>query len=246
MPQDQASLAVEPREGPLDDPSMASQSLLGLDAPARDPRDDAAHAARLTALPRIVPFVGVHLVRALSRATAPPPAQRRHRIEQLLEQLTVVEIGFRQSDRERDPLGVDHKMALAARTALVRWIRARDVAPLFAATVELSMATRLQSISSAHANSCKSTAWSRRQRPRRVHVRNRRQQVEPLPQPSSSGSSCHGSPVRRTKTMPVNTWRLLTRGRPPFAPGPRSLGRMGATTAHNASSTRGFMSHTRF
>ena len=170
-----------------------------------------------------------------TRTASARAPQRRNRIEHLLEHLAVVKIGLRQSNRERDPLGVDHKMALAARTALIRWVRARDVAPLFAATVELSMATRLQSISSAHANSCRSTAWSRRQRPRRVQVRKRRQQVEPRPQPSSNGSSCHGKPVRRTKTMPGNTWRLLTRGRPPFGPGPRSRGRIGATTAHNLS-----------
>ena len=68
----------------------------------------------------------------------------------------------------------------------------------------------------------------------------------PLPHPCSNGSSCHGKPVRRTKTMPANTWRLLTRGRAPFGQGPRSRGRIGATTAHNASSTRGFISHRRF
>lgn len=176
--QDEAPLVVQPREGPLDDPAMPPQSFLRLDAPASDTRRDAAHPARLATLPIVVAFVGVRLVGAPSR-TAPATAPKGwDGVEQRVEQLTVMEIGLRQPDRERNPLGVDHKMALAARAALVRWIRAGDVAPLFAAAVELSMATRLQSISSAHANSCKSTAWSRRQSPRRVQVRKRRQLVE--------------------------------------------------------------------
>jgi hypothetical protein len=136
-------------------------------------------------------------------------------------------------------------MALAARSAFIRRVRADDVAPLFAATVELSRAARLQSISPAQLNSWSSMAWSSLQTPRRVQVRNRRQHVDPLPQPISSGSICHGSAARRTNRIPVNTCRFETRGRPPRFPGLRSFGNSGSMRHHRSSLRRGFMPHGR-
>jgi hypothetical protein len=43
--------------------------------------------------------------------------------------MAVVHVRRRESDRERDAGGVDHKLALAARSAFIRRIRADDVAP---------------------------------------------------------------------------------------------------------------------
>lgn len=58
-----------------------------------------------------------------------------------------MDVRWGQRDDERVALGVDHKMAFAPRLAFIRWILADDIAPLFAATLELSRATRDQSIS---------------------------------------------------------------------------------------------------
>jgi hypothetical protein len=182
------------------------------------------------------------LARTVAWSTGAAVLQRRNRFQHLLEQLTIVDVRVGQADREGNALGVDHNMAFAARSALVRHVRAGDVGPpRFAATVELSMATRSRSISSAHANSCNSTAWSRRQIPCFVQRRNRRQHVDPRPHPISNGSNCHGSPARSTNRVPVKTCLLLTRGRPPALPGFRSLGSNGSTTAQSASSRRGFI-----
>jgi hypothetical protein len=68
-------------------------------------------------------------------------------------------------------------------------------APLFAATVELSMATRVQTISPAQLISCSSSACNRFHTPRRVQLRKRRQQVEPLPQQNAISLESH-SPSR--------------------------------------------------
>ena len=243
--QDETPLSIEPRESSFDHPAVASQSFFRLNATASDTVLDAARSTGVSTLSEVVALVGMGLDRTVARPTRAAVSQGRNCFEHLLEQLTVVDVRLGQADGEWNALGVDHNMTFAARTALVRRVRAGDVAPLFAATVELSMATRSQSISSAHANCCKRTAGSRRQIPRLVHVRNRRQHVDPLPHPISKGRSCHGRPVRSTNRMPVNTCLLLTRGRPPVLPGFRSLGSIGATTVHSVSSRRGFMRHGR-
>lgn len=202
----QPTHGIEPREVAFDHPAMATEALLRLDTAPGDPSPDVARVASGATLPKVVSLVRVHLDGAPPRPTGTAPLQGRDGVQQLFEHLTVVAVRGRQPDRERDPGGVDHKMALAARSAFIRRIRADDVAPLFAATVELSRAARLQSISSAQLSSCNNSRCKRRQTPRFVHVRKRRQHVEPLPQFSSSGSSCQGSAVRSTKRMPVNAW----------------------------------------
>src|SRR5581483_6136996 len=221
--------------------AMAAQLRFRFDAATGNARDDAAPPARVAAFAMIVAFVGMRLGRTAPRSAAAALLQRWDGIEEFFEDLAVVEIRRTQSDREWDALGVDHKMAFATRLAFIRWIRADGVAPLFAATLELSMATRLQSISSAHASSFNNTPCSRRHTPRWVHCWKRRQQVEPLPHPISTGSSCHGVPVRSTNKMPVSTARFETRGRPPFRPCFRLRGNNGSTTAHRSSVTRGFI-----
>ena len=245
VPCAEASHRVEPREVPLHHPPVAAEPLRRVDTAPRNAIANAAHPARVTALPVIVSLVGMRFVRPVARTAGTGTVEGRNRIEQRLEELTVVDVRRRQEDRERNPLGVDHKMALAPRSALIRRVRAENVAPLFAATVELSRAARLQSISSAQLNSWSSAACKRFHTPRRVQLRNRRQQVEPLPQPISKGNSCHGNAVRSTKRIPVSTWRLDTRGRPPFFPGFGSLGSSGSMRIHSSSVTRGFIPHGR-
>lgn len=164
---EQASLAIEPREGPLDHPAVTSQAILrsrgarcaaGCRAPST-PRDTSGSRSPC----RRAPLSGA------AGAGHRRAGAARGRVEQFRERLAVVNVRLRQPDRQGDALGLDHKMASAARMALVRWIRAGDSALLFAATVELSIAARLQSISSAQANSCSSTACKCFHRPWRVH-----------------------------------------------------------------------------
>jgi hypothetical protein len=110
------------------------------------------------------------------------------------------------------------------------------LAPLFAGTLALSKLARDQSILSASPSSSSNAWWSCRQTPACCQSRNRRQQVEPLPQPSSVGSICQGMPLRRTKMMPLSALRLFTGGRPPLGRG-GSGGRSGATKLHSSSLT---------
>jgi hypothetical protein len=84
----------------------------------------------------------------------------------------------------------------------------------------------------------RSLSCSRTQTPAPCQSRSRRQQVEPLPQPSAWGNSRHGQPVRSTKMMPLKAIRSGTRGRPPFGFA-GSSGNNGSISSQRASGTRG-------
>jgi hypothetical protein len=153
-----------------------------------------------------------------------------------------VDVGRREPDRERDALPVDHNMALAARFAAIRWIRADllvGTAPPLAATLEPSRLARDQSIRSASPSRSSSTRCKRCHTPACCQSRKRRQQVTPLPHPSSWGRYSQGRPVRRTNRMPVKAARSEMRGRPPLGLG-GSGGSSGAIASQSASLTRGF------
>jgi hypothetical protein len=137
-------------------------------------------------------------------------------------------------------LGVDHQMALRPRFAAIRRIRPGVFAPLLAAILAESNEARDQSRCSACCKRLSNVWWRRSQTPAWCQSRSRRQQVMPLPQPSSCGSISQGMPLLSTKMMPVSAARSLRRGRPPLGLG-GSGGNSGATTAHSSSLTRGLL-----
>jgi hypothetical protein len=246
VPRSQTPEGIEPREVPLDDAGVPPEPFARFDAAARAPGNDPPRAAGAATLLEGVTPVGTHHPGAAARAAGAATRQGRNRIQHLLEPLAVIHIRRGEPDRERDAMGVDHKMALAARAAFVRWIRAEDVAPLFAATVDLCRAARLQSVSPAQLKSRSSSLCRRFQTPRIVQSLNRRQQVDPAPRWISVGSIFHASAVCSTKGMPVKACRLetVTLG-PPRFPGFGSGGSRGATFLHRSSETRGFITHGR-
>jgi hypothetical protein len=132
-------------------------------------------------------------------------------------------------------------MALAARFAAVCRVRADLLvrpSPPLAGTLEPSRLARDQSIRSVWPNRSSRTRWSRCQTPARAQSRSRRQQVTPLPQPSSCGRYSQGRPVLSTNKMPVSAARSGMRGRPPLGLG-GSGGSSGAIASHSASLTSG-------
>jgi hypothetical protein len=83
---------------------------------------DAAPRQRPAAARVVVALVGVQLGGAL----APPPGGRlgrRDRVDQRLEDDGVVAVGAAEERGEGDAGPVDHKVALRARLAAVRWVR---------------------------------------------------------------------------------------------------------------------------
>jgi hypothetical protein len=94
VPHDEAPKPMNPRERPLDDPSIATESRARLDAFARDPRRDAAHAGRDAEGAIIVGFVRVELLRPTPGTTA-RAADGRHGVQHRDEHLPLVKVGRR-------------------------------------------------------------------------------------------------------------------------------------------------------
>ncbi len=144
----EAAEAAQPGQSAFHHPAPAAQPLPGLDAAPGDARDDAALAARGPAEGVVVALVGVQLDGPLPGAPA-LATHRPDRVEQGSQLRAVVDVGRREPHRERDASGVDHQVALAARFAAIRRIRADRGAPPLAATLALSSAARDQSSWSA-------------------------------------------------------------------------------------------------
>jgi hypothetical protein len=230
----EASKPMEPRERPLDHPTVPAKPLARLHPTPCDARGDPAVSAGTSAARKIVALVGIQLGRALPRRPA-SAMNGPHGVEQLLELLGVVLVRWAELDREGKPPRVYQHMVLRARFAAIRRM-AGLVAPFFAGTLDASSAARDQSMAAAACSSSSRTWCSARHTPASFQSRSRRQQVMPLPQPISWGSISHGMPLRRTKRMPVRAARSGTGGRPPFGVR-RRFGSSGAIRAHNLSPT---------
>ena len=238
----QPAKARQPRQPALNHPAMTAQLLLALDPCARNPHRAPPLGERLPAARNVVGRVGRQLGWPLTRTTA-WPRDRHDGIEQVFKHPRSMRVGRRQAEREWDAAALDHNVALRARFARIRRIRSGRVAPFLAGILALSRLARLQSSCSA-APSRSSKVWcSRSQTPAACQSRKRRQQVTPLPQPSSWGNISQGMPLLSTKMLPVSAARSETRGRPPLGFG-ASGGKRGAMIVQSSSVTSGlFIMH---
>jgi hypothetical protein len=170
------------------------------------------------------------------------PAARPHngwnRIDEWEELGGVVGVGGREADGQRDAVPIDNQVVFGAGLATVGRVGTGGCAPLLARTLRLSALARDQSTVASSPSRFSSMVCSFSQTPAACQSRRRRQQVTPLPQPNSFGSSRHGQPVRKTKTMPPRAARSGTRGRPPLGLG-GSLGSSGSMAAQRSSGTSG-------
>ncbi len=233
----EAAEAVQPGEGPLDNPAMTSKLLAGFDAASCDAGLDASLLAGPAASAEVVGLVGMEPGRS-SSGPASFAVNRRDGIQQFIEGFAVVDIGSGQQEGERGALPVCDDMALGSRPAAVGWIGADRLTPLLAAMDELSRQARLQSSRSAWCRRRSSSRCSWSQTPAACQSRSRRQHVTPEPHAISCGSISHGMPVRSTNRMPVSAARWAIRGRPPLGLA-GSTGSRGAISDHRASETRG-------
>jgi hypothetical protein len=144
----ESAKAIEPRARALDDPAVAPEPCLRLDADAGDPTPDAMRVQEAPAVRFVVALVGVHLGRSAARmpTCTERAMEERDRVEHRLEHDRVIHVRGREERGERKAVGIDHQMALRARLCAIRWIRPGRVAPLFAGTLIASTAARLQSI----------------------------------------------------------------------------------------------------
>ncbi len=235
IPDTQAPVAMEPGKGSLHHPAVATQLGPRFDPLACDADLDVAARQGTATAGIVVPLVRMQLGRAFAPLTGRGP-DRRHGIEQRLEEHAVVAVrpGHERCQRETAP--IDEQMVLGARFTAIDRVRPGLLAPLLAGTLALSTLARDQSMRSASPSRSSKTWCNRSQTPASCQSRSRRQQVTPEPHPISCGSSSQAMPLLRTKMIPVRQARSGTRGRPPLGLG-GSAGSNGSTMAHNSSGT---------
>ena len=141
----QASETVEPGMGALDYPTVTPKLLAAVDPAPSDARDDPTGAALLATGTGVVGLVGMKLVGTAAWSTAPAAAHGRDRIEGRGHHHAVVAVGPREGQAEGRAAGIDDEVALGARFAAIRRVRACGRAPFFAGTDALSRLARLQS-----------------------------------------------------------------------------------------------------
>ena len=186
----QAPETGEPGEAALHHPSVPPEMGAAVHATSCDARHDAAGPALPTAATVVVGLVGMQLVRAPAWPAAASGPHARHGVQRGHQHHAVVAVGAAQRDAERRAAGIGDDVALGARPAAIRRVRANLRTPFFAARLALSSAARLQSSSPASCRRSSSTRCSRVQTPAACHSPSLRQQVLPQ-QPSSAGTSCH-------------------------------------------------------
>ena len=96
----QPTVAGKPSERPLNHPAVAAQTLAAPHAPPGDPRRYAALKQVVSAVWVVVPFVRVEL-RWLAAGPSSLAFHRCNRVEELLKDLRVVDLGAGEHDRQR-------------------------------------------------------------------------------------------------------------------------------------------------
>lgn len=233
-----SSLLEEPSKDPFDDAAVFSQTAPVGCVPSCDPGNDPlGPEGPANLFLGIIGSVRIQLHWPFAPSTA-RAFDGRNRIHQWHRQLGVMDIGPGLDHRERDPLAIADEMPFRAVFPAIRGIGASFRPPKSARTELLSTTALDQSIRSAKPNSSSRTCQTFCQIPETCQSLSRRQQVMPLPHPSSAGSSSQAVPVRATNKMPVKANRSDTRGRPPLGRG-FSGGRRGLILSHNPSGSRG-------
>ena len=102
-------------------------------------------------------------------------------------------VGGRKVHGRWDAVAVDDQVILGAGLSAIGRIGAGLLTPLFARTLKLSTLALDQPIAASSPNQLRSVSCNRRQTSASCQSRSRRQQVAPLPQPSSLGNSRQGA-----------------------------------------------------
>ncbi len=227
------SKAGKPSVRALNHPPVTAQALPALDALAGDPGPYAAPLQILPTSAAVVSLVGMQLVGALTRP-AIQATYRGNRIQGGFECDRVMSIRPCYGDGQGNASGIDYEVPLAPEFAAIRRARPGLFAPRGLGTLAPSMLARLQSIWSCSRSRTSMARCSLSHTPSACQSRRRRQQVMPLPKPSSWGRSSHGIPVCNTYRMPLNAARSSTeRRRPPLGEATNS-GISGSSANHNS------------
>jgi len=152
----QPPVLMDPGDGPLNNPAMPPQAVVGCDPFPGDADHDVSLAQKPPAAGDIVRLVGMDLGGALPAAVLRRP-NRRDGINQRFKQDAVVAVRPAQASDEGKPMPIDGEMVFGPRFAPIDWVRPRLVAPFFAETLALSTLTRSQAMRSASPSRSRTT-----------------------------------------------------------------------------------------
>ena len=235
----QSAVLVQPTVGAFDHPAGFSQSAAVGGAAACQDRLNMAQDQLLTVGLGIVSPIALHAIGAMPR---PPRLSLywRDGVDQREKLRHIVAVGGCDLRRQRNAMGVREEMVFRAVFPAIHGVWSGLRPPKTARTLALSTTARDQSILSASCNLFSSTRWILVHTPAFCQSRRRRQQVMPLPYPSSCGSNSQGIPVRSTNRMPHRVARW-PRGLRPGYRRRRFLagGNSGSINVHNPSSKIG-------
>lgn len=244
----QAAGVVQPAQTALNGPAFFSQpTAVRCAAPGQFGRD-ALLSQFVTVRLRVISPVAQQLPGATTRASS-FALHRRHRIKQGPQLRDVVAVGSGDRHAQRHAPRIDEQVMFGAGPSAVGRVGADGLAVFSllkeslqtptARTLDESTHARDQSNCPAWCNFDSSKTCKAFHTPSWCHALSRRQQVIPEPQPISCGRYSHGTPLFKTKRMPVSAARSLRRGRPPLGLA-GSGGNRGSISRHNASSKSGF------
>jgi hypothetical protein len=235
----QAAKLVQPAQRTFDDPAGFAQTAAVRCALAGQSVGDAQAAKPAVMSGTAIGAISLHDVRALAWPANFSPEGRNGSYQQA-QSLAVMHLSAAELNTQWNALGIGEKMMLTARFAAIRRVATRLEPPKTARTLLESATARDQSIRSAACNRRSNSLWSFSQTPAFCQSRSRRQQVMPLPQPSSCGRSSQPIPVFSTKRIPVSAARSLIRLRPGCFCRRAFSGMIGWMISHNDSSINGF------
>ena len=213
---------AEPRQGALDHPAVAAQSLARLDSFPGDADCDVPPSECAPKARDVERLVGVPVGGARAALSGGPSDRGM-----ASSRVSTTVLSCRLAPLRQTASGVPDRSTTRWRFVpgtlwvLPQFVGSGPIAPppLYWKPSRAS-ATRLQSMRSASPSRSRRSRWSRSHTPACCHAQrapgNRRQQVIPKPHPGSWGRYSQGRPDLSTKTMPVRHARSGTRGRPPF------------------------------
>jgi len=235
----EASELMKPTVSAFDYPTMNSEAAAVFRVSFGQERFDAQVPQLIAVSSGVVRAIGVHALRPATRTTD-LARDRWNRFDHRKQLSDIGRVGTGHRGCEGNPVSVGDEMVFRPCFPAICRIGSRFFPPCTARTEEESTTARDQSIWSACWRWAKSAVWTFFQTPFFCHADKRRQQLMPLPQPSSCGSNSQGIPVRRTNRIPLSAWRCPIGLRPGYRRR-RFLGagKSGSINAHNVSSKIG-------
>jgi hypothetical protein len=198
---------VKPAQGAFDHPTESAQSASVTGTTPGQNWPDAPLTKRLSMRLRVITAITLHDLRSPLRPPG-PAFDRWHGIKQVEQFGNVMAIGGRGRDRQwHAARPIRQKMVFCALFTPVRRIGPGLLPPKMARAVAESTTPRDQSILSWALSRASNAAKAFLKTPALCQSRRYRQQLMPLPHPSSCGRSFQAIPVLRTNSIPANARR---------------------------------------